>query len=224
MVTYFRYTCTFIFICFASFAVAQVQGKFLPSVVVLYPSAIKADSTSASELKSFEKQETITDAFRQEYVRPGLPPNWKTIREKELLFIDQQDFYSLLELTITRELTYREMENRTNLLIYPSKDKSVADLVAFKKMADQHQVSWVLSITKVETTLQNSIRKLIVNVQLYNVITHRIYLTQVYTQSSESITDSSACESVWMCLIESIKDPIVTDVADRIEKNIRHYR
>lgn len=224
MVTYFRYIYTFIFICITSFVVAQAPGKFIPSVVALYPSVVKPDTASARELKVFEKQETITDAFRQEYVRSGLPPNWKTIREKELLFIEQQDFYSLLELTITRELTYREMENRTNLLIYPSKDKSVADLVAFKKMADQHQVSWVLSITKVETTLQNNIRKLILNVQLYNVITHRVYLTQVYTQSSESIADPSACESVWMCLIESIKDPIVTDVADRIEKNIRHYR
>lgn len=223
MLNHLRYLHTLCFICITTFVVAQAPGKFIPSVVALYPSVVKSDSASGIEIKAFEKQETITDAFRQEYVRAGLPTNWKTIREKELLFIDQQDFYSLLELTVTRELTYREMENRTNLLIYPSKDKSVVDLAAFKKMADLHQVSWVVSITKIETTLQNSIRKLVVNVQLYNVITHRIYLTQVYSQSSESI-DPAACESIWMCLIESIKHPIVTDVADRIEKNIRHYR
>lgn len=203
---------------------SQAPSKFIPSVVALYPTVTVSDSIAAVELLAFVKQDAITEEFRREYVRDGLPPNWKLIREKELPFIENQDFYSTLELAITRELTYREMENRVNLLIYPSTDKSVSDLQAFKQIADSHKVSWVLSITRVETAVKADVRKLAVTVQLYNVITHRVYLSQSYTQTTETLADAAACESVWLCLADMIKDSVVTDVADRIEKNIRHFR
>jgi hypothetical protein len=212
----------FVFYClaFAGFS----QGKFLPTVILFYPNEIKEDSLSSIELKAFQITGTVTEQMRKEFIREGLAPNWRIIREKELVLMNEQEFYGNLILSITRQLTYLEIENRSNLLIYPEKRKLSGGLVNYKKIADEYRVSWVVNINKTEAVALQGKRLLNVTLQLYNVVTNRIYLDKSYSVDSSEVVFSDTCQDVWSCMAESIQHAIVTDLADKIEKNIRHER
>jgi len=200
------------------------QTKFVPTVITLYPNESKVDSASYIELKLYEKTGVVTDQLRKEFLREGLASNWKIIRENELSFMDQQDFWSLLILSVTRELTYKEIENRSNLLIYPLKQTLANTLPSYKKLADQNKVSWVVNFVRAEALQEADKQILRVTVQLYNVVTNRIFLDKVYSVDSFSLTQSENCEDKWLCMAEHIQQAVVFDLADKIEKYIRHER
>jgi hypothetical protein len=203
---------------------ATAQTKNVPSVIALYPNEIKSDSVSSVALSIYKNDSALNDTFRKGYIKPGLAPNWKTIREKELDYMEKQDFFSILVLTITRELTYKEVENRSNLLIYPIKEKSASSLIAYKKIADQNNVSWLVNFTKVETHSIGDKHTLIVSVQLYNSITPRLFLDKTFTLDSSALKESESCNETWHCLSEQIASLIVIELADKIERNIRFVR
>jgi hypothetical protein len=201
------------------------QTKFVPAVAALYPTEVKvADTVSARELKAYDKTGVVTEQMRKEFLREGLALNWKTIREKELEFIDEQDFFSVLMLSITRELTYREIENRNDLLIFPLKQTALNTLPACKKVADQHRVSWVVNFVKAEASKDGDNRALSISIQLYNVVTNRMYIDKKFTFTSLELPEDAVCSDVWNCLAGKMTDAIVTDLADKIERNIRHAR
>src|ERR1041385_4091760 len=91
--------------------VVFAQTGNVPSVIALSFNEVKMDSLATTELKVYIKDKAVTDEFRKSFLRDGLAPNWKTIRQRELAFMEQQDFFSMLILSVTRELTYKEVEN-----------------------------------------------------------------------------------------------------------------
>jgi hypothetical protein len=214
----------FIFLFFLA-SNLSAQTKFLPTVIALYPNEIAVtDSIAQKELNVYKKNGVVTQQLRNEYLRPGLALNWKTIREKELAFMDAQDFFTILTLSVTRELAYREIENRANLLIYPLKQTLPGTLIAYKKIADQHKVSWVMNGIRSEASIVENKRMLKITIQLYNVVTNRVYLDKIYSADSSMLTEEEIFDEVWIYLAEKIQQAIVIDLADKIERNIRHER
>jgi hypothetical protein len=203
---------------------AHAQSLNVPSVIALYPNSIEMDSLAATELKGYENEKAVTDEFRKGFLREGLAPNWKTIRQKELEFMEKQDFFSILVLAVTRELTYKEVENRSNLLIYPTKEKSISSLTAYKKIADQNKMSWVVNFIKAEAHMLNGKRSLVVSVQLYNVVQPRLFLDKKFIIDSTLLQEAEACEEVWVCLSQQISNMVVIDLMDKIERFIRLSR
>ena len=203
---------------------AFAQAGNVPSVIALYPNEIVMDSLAAAELKVYENDKAVTDEFRKGFLRDGLDPNWKIIRQNELTFMAKQDFFSLMVLMVTHDLTYKEVENRSNLLIYPTKEKSASSLTAYKKIADQSKMSWVINFTKAEARVNNGKRSLIIAVQLYNVIQPRLFLDKKFTIDSTLLNEPENCEEIWSCLSQQLSASIVIDLVDKIERNIRLSR
>jgi len=203
---------------------AMGQAKNVPSVIALYPNEIKSDSASAAAVKIYKNDSAITDAFRKGYVKPNLASNWKTIREKELVYMEKQDFFSMLVLAVTRELTYKEVENRSDLLIFPVKERCPGTLAAYKKVADQHKISWVINFTKVETRSVGSKCTLLVSVQLYNAIMPILFLDKNFALDSSALQENENCSETWQCLSQQIAHAIAAELADKIERNIRFNR
>jgi len=203
---------------------AFAQDGNVPSVIALYPNEIVMDSLAATELKVYENDKAVTDEFRKGFLRDGLAPNWKIIRQNELTFMAKQDFFSLMVLMVTHDLTYKEVENRSNLLIYPTKEKSASSLTTYKKIADQSKMSWVINFTKAEARVNNGKRSLIIAVQLYNVIQPRLFLDKKFTIDSTLLNEPENCEEIWSCLSQQLSASIVIDLVDKIERNIRLSR
>ena len=200
------------------------QAVNVPSVIALYPNEIQVDSLAATELNFYKNDNAVTDEFRKGFLRDGLAPNWKTIRQKELTFMEKQDFFSLLILAITHELTYKEVENRSNLLIYPVKDRSASSLAAYKTIVDQNKMSWLINFPKAEALVTNGKRTLTISLQLYNAVQPRLFLDKKFSVDVTAISDAENCEEPWACLSQQITSSVVTDLMDKIERNIRLAR
>ncbi|MBI3483059.1 MAG: hypothetical protein HY015_08830 [Bacteroidetes bacterium] len=203
---------------------AFAQHGNVPSVIALYPNEIETDSLAATELKNYENEKAITEDFRKGFLREGLAPNWKIIRQNELAFMEHQDFFSMLVLTITHELTYKEADNRTNLLIYPIKERCAGSLLANKKIADHNKISWVINFLKAEARMVEGKRRLTISVQLYNAVSPRFFLDKKFSIDSGSLTELENCQEIWGCLSQQLATSVVIDLMDKIERNIRLNR
>lgn len=200
------------------------QVKFVPTVVVLYPNEIIEDSVSIKELNYYRQDVSVTEEFKKKFLHEGLTANWKIIRERELSFMSNQNFYTAMVLSITHELVYREIENRSSLIIYPLKQPVGNSLFAYKKLADQHKVSWIVNMVRTDATSIGDKRILNIKIHLYNVVTNRLFIEKEYMVNSTMITLSEECSDIWLCMFNSIQGTIVFDLSDKIEKNIRYER
>lgn len=196
------------------------QPGFEPTLIVLYPHEIVMAGNIAKELDQYTQETEITDEIRKGFVKEGLPENWKIVREKELEFARKQDFASLLALTISRDITYREVQYHDNLLIFPVKESAGADKNIYKSLAEKYHVTWVVNIVKVELSYAGSSKQIKVTLQLYNALTGWVFLDSFYT-ADDSVTPETCEPGSWLCLAENVKTHIARDVTDKVERN-RH--
>lgn len=216
-----KYSLLILFIISSSL-VGKAQTVFDPTAVILYPYQVMANDTIDREHDVYVKELEITEEVRKNYVKPGLAKNWKIIREKELEFLKKQDFSTLLVLTLSRELTYREMEHHENLLIYPLREPMNNKLL-YKSVAQKHNVTWIINILKVELSSTKKVKTMKVTLQMYNVIANRVMLDKIYT--TDDTTTPTSCEAGgWLCLVENIKVPMVKDMEDKIERSSHMYK
>jgi hypothetical protein len=202
--------------------ISKAQAVFEPSVVILYPQAVIANDTINREHDVYIKELEITEALRKSYVKEGLAKNWKIIREKELEFIKKQDFATLLTLTLSRELTYKELEHHENPLIFPVKEPLTNKLL-YKSIAQKYHVTWVINILKVELSTIKKVKKMKLTLQTYNVIASRVMSDATFNADNTTTPDS--CEAGgWLCLVENIKAAVAKDLEDKIEKSSHMYK
>lgn len=202
--------------------VVFAQNKPEPTVLFLTPSQVVASDDISEYLKAYDKETDITDEMRKNYIPENLAPNWKTIREKELDYISHQNFSVVLVIALSRELTYHEIVDHDTSLIYPVKTTVTPGKVAYKKVADEHYVSWVVNIPKVTLQQTEGNKKLTIDLQLYNAVTDRIFLTKTYQISSAAVENCD--DDMWACMIEKIKLGITDDLTNIIERNRHHHR
>jgi hypothetical protein len=201
------------------------QEKFSPTVVILSPANINvSDSSIMEEISPYTIEQELSDEFKKGFLNPGLAPNWRRIRERELEFMPQQNFFTMISLNISRELAYLEVDHRPNMVIYPVKETSINDLVTYKKLCDKFQVSWVINPIMVELLSIGGKREMRLKVYLYNVVTHRLYVDKLYTLNETALTEVDSCNSTWLCLSQAVQQLAIADLFDKIEKNIRHNR
>lgn len=200
----------------------NAQEKLEPTVLYLYPREVEMSDAVKNDLAAYNKETEITDEVRNNFIQPGLAPNWKSIRSKELEFIQKQDFVTVFVVALSRELAYKELEYHPNLLIFPWKETSASDKVSYKKLADKFDMSWLVNIPKVELTQDASGKHMKVSIQLFNTLTGWIFLDTSYTVDSSSI--GSCEEDDWYCMVERIKVPITRDIADKVDKNRHHHK
>jgi hypothetical protein len=217
----------FLYFLLLSIGICFGQEKFVPTVAVLNPSKIFInDSLIKREIDMYSIEQEFSEDFKKDFLNARLASNWRTIREKELIYMEKQDFFSMIPLNISRELGYLEVDHRPTMVIYPVKEALNNDLAAYKKLSDRLQVSWIINPWTVELMSLEGKRTLSLKVYLYNVVTHRIYLDKIYTVDESQIEPdgSEQCDTPWICLSQSIQKLVVHDLFDRIEKNIRHNR
>lgn len=200
----------------------QAQGKMEPAVLFLYPHQISMDDSASAVLSAYLQEQQITDELRQRYIPDNLAPNWKTIREYELKFIEQQDFPTILVVKLSRELTYRENDYHDVPLIYPVKETAAAENTRYKRLADAHGMSWLVNFPTIRLWQEGSIKKIAITVQLYNVMTNRLFVDHTYTADSSTL---DVCDDdAWYCMAEKLKPVMMKDLADSIEKNRHRHK
>jgi hypothetical protein len=215
---------TFLIFSMLSPACIFAQLKFLPTIIALYPREMKVDSIASIELNNYRQSGIVTEQLRKQFLRDGLAPNWKMIREKELAFMDEQDFNTLFLLSLTRELAYIEIENRPSLLIYPLRINNDNSPAFYRRLADEHKVSWIIDVIRTEAICQDDKRVLKITIQLFNVVTNRILLDKQYISDSVTATPTDTCSDSWLCMAERIQKTAAVDITDKVEKNIRYER
>jgi hypothetical protein len=201
------------------------QTHFKPSLIVLYPAEAVVTGDVGEKLKMHETEMEISEALRKDFIKDDLPLNWKLTREKELEFIQKQDYFVLLTLAISREITYKEIEYHHNSLIYPLKETIIEpakhETVPYKKMAEAHQVTWIVNIKKAVVSREDGNMTLTVHYKLYNIKTNRFMRDN--TVAFQAPENDVACSEDWTCLIDGIKDKMTEDLVHYIERNRHHH-
>ena len=204
--------------------VSYAQNKFTPTLIVTYPLQISASDSLLKEVEDYTRETVITDEIRNNYVPENLAENWKIIRSKELEFLQKQNYFSQLPFGITTNLTYKIFDYHETPLVFPVNDVCQDTHTSVQAIAKKYKVDWVVNPVKVEIKHTEKGNTMVAHIKLYNVVTNRFFLDEIYTSNTENLTGALECEQgSWQCAVNSIIAQSIVDIFDRLEKNRRYW-
>ena len=199
--------------------VVMAQEKMEPSVLYLFTENIIATDKVLEDISVYSMEVRVNDDMKKKFIPENLAANWKIIRENELEFVLKQDYASMLILALSRELVYKEYDNYPDLLIYPVKETSAADVDNYKEITASHGTNWLVNIPQIELKQEDNVKSLIVHLQLYNAVSDRLFLDTRYAVNSTEIKGDICEEGIWYCLIQLVKVPVAKDIANAVDLN-----
>ncbi len=203
-------------------AIAQVKVE--PRVLVLYPSEVVASDEVKAALSDYEREIEVTEEMRRLYVKEGLAENWKVIRSRELEFLSKQDFYGLISYKASTNLIYKLYEYEDYPVVYPVKDVCAGDMESLKQIAQKHDADWVVNIVKLEL-MENGERVVKAKVQLYNIVSHRVFFNSDFTGSANHAPSDMDCElGSWECAGNNMVASAMEEVFDRLDKYRKYWK
>jgi len=196
-----------------------------PRIVVLYPNKLECTEDIAEDLEAYNVEMEITDEIRKGFIQDNLSPSWKMIRTKELEFLQKQDFKCLFSYYTSQQLTYTENNYHDFPLIFPVKDFMAPSVVKYREVAKKYDVDWVINFTRIELFERNDLKMLKAEVQLYNQVPNRIFLTKEYEIDGVYQGVLFQCEAgTWDCVLYSFVEKVSKDMVHQIERNRHHWR
>jgi hypothetical protein len=208
----------------SALGVKAQQQKVEPSIILLYPFQVDGGADILTELKTYDKVFEISLEERAKFIDPGLPANWKMIREKELDYRMNQSFLANMVIEVQSNLIYRIIEYHNQPLIFPVRDQCIGTMKELKTKAQEHGVSWVINFPKVEFVEDGGKKSLKIKVQLYNLIRDRLHINKEYTLDVEKKNEETACEDgSWWCAVTNFTPLILTDLLHELERNRRYW-
>ena len=85
-------------------------------------------------------------------------------------------------------------------------------------LAKKYKVDWVVNPVKVEIKHTDKGKTMIAYIKLYNSVTNRFFIDQVYTSVQENPGGALDCEAV-----NNVVSQLIADIFDRLEKNRRYW-
>jgi ribosomal protein L7Ae-like RNA K-turn-binding protein len=209
----------YFFLCLLSFATSIAcfsQAKFNPTGIVLCPFEKIVAKDLQDSINTYQSATEITEDIRKQFIPPGLQMNWKLVREKELAIMANQNYFSLLSLSLEREINYKLVENYTNSLIVVAKDSSKTDLVTYKKLIEQHKVDWIVNPSSIKISQAAGKIKMEVKFQAYY---HPLGYILLNTAFAITEADAKDCnDSKLTCLLNAAAAKMASLTVDKIER------
>jgi hypothetical protein len=200
------------------------QTKVEPTIALLYPHSIITTDSIREEIKVYEQEVELTQQDKEKFVHSSLAPNWKFIRENELNFRTKQNFFANLVLATQYSLIYKIIEYDADLLIFPVRETCNGDLQHYKEVANKHNVSWIVNYVNVSLYKTQEKKYLKVRLQLYNVVTHKIFLNKEYIVDAVKKGEDINCEDTkWDCAIENLILVASPDLLHQLQRNRRFW-
>lgn len=198
------------------FSVIQAQNKFHPTGFVLCPVETKVEGSWAEIIPNFIVKGEISPDEKAKFLNNRIPLNWRTIRENELAIIQDQNFFSLLTLSLSREINYQLQEGSPNLLVYPVRDSIKSVATEYQKFLTKRKMDWVANPYKVHLAETNGKKSIEVWLHMYYQPTNHLQTNTSIKVTEEEVNANDG--SVVNSLLMEVVKRTATIAVDRINR------
>jgi hypothetical protein len=199
------------------FEILQAQNKFHPTGLVLCPLENKVEGSWENLIANYVVKGEISPEEKAKFVNNKIPINWRTIRENELAIIQDQNFFSFLSLTLSREINYQLQESSPNLLIYPVRDSVKSVVTEYQKFLTTRKMDWLVNPYKVLLTETNGKKSMEVWLQLHYQPTNHLQINTSIKVTEDEVVNASGESVISNLLAETVKR-LATTAVDRISR------
>ena len=200
------------------------QENRVPSIVVLNPQETIYDKGLDSIAKMYEHEEKLTDEHKQR-IRESNGENFELKSEKEILFIEKMDLGSQITFGLNFYFSYKLFEYHENHMVYPAHEINNSTKAELKKIAEKHNMNWVVNIPKVEFFSNDKGMSGKIRYQLYNLKFDEIVLDEVLTADDQNPGFEFTCESGTIgCVTNNLTSAISYKVLGFLNKNRKYWR
>ena len=200
------------------------QEKKVPSIVVLSPQEMVVDKTLDSIAKSYKHEGKLTNE-QKENIRQSNGEEFAKKSEKEILFLEKMDLGSQLTFGLNFYFSYKLYEYHKNHIVYPAHEASDSSLNELKKIAEKHDVNWVVNFPKVEFLVQDESNIGVIRYQLYNLKFNEIVLDENLKVNDQNPGFEFACKSGTInCVINNFTNQINYKVLGFLNNNKKYWR
>jgi hypothetical protein len=176
------------------------QVNFEPTILILTPYSTSADIEFKKVIKNYNKKIKQNQKNTAKKIEKALAEiesgaeNIGTMYQKKIEFSQNMDIYSSISSIAEEYLQYRFYEKFTNLLIYAINEKSEGNIDTLSTLAQNHQMQYVLNFPKVNSFIENGIKKSTITVQLYDNLQRQILFEKEYTGDNQNPGFEFSCE------------------------------
>jgi hypothetical protein len=196
----------------------------VPSIVVLSPQETIYDKGLDSIAKLYERKGKLTDEHKQR-VRQSNGENFELKSEKEILFMEKMDLGSQITFGLNFYLSFKLFEYHENNMVYPAHEITNSTKAELKKIAEKHNMNWVVNIPRVEFLSNDKEMTGEIRYQLYNLKFDEIVLNKILTADDQNPGFTFACESGTInCVINNLTSAISYNVLGFLNKNKKYWR
>lgn len=204
-------------ICIFQYCLVSAQNKFHPTGLVLCPMETKVEGAWADIIAGYVLKGEISPEEKAKFVNNKIPVNWRTIRENELAIIQDQNFFSLLSLSLSREINYQLQEGSPNLLVYPLRDSVKAVVTEYQKFLTARKMDWVVNPYKVHLAETNGKKSIEVWLHVFYQPTKHLQINTSVKVTEDDILDANS-EPDANGLFMEIAKRMATIAVDRINR------
>ncbi|AKA33829.1 hypothetical protein VC82_137 [Flagellimonas lutaonensis] len=144
------------------------QENRVPSIVVLSPQETITDKGLDSIAQMYKREQKLTEEHKQR-VRESNGENFELKSEKEILFMEKMDLGSQITFGLNFYFSYKLFEYHENHMVYPAHEANNSTKSELKKIAEKHDMNWVVNIPKVEFSKNDNGISGEIRYQLYNL-------------------------------------------------------
>jgi hypothetical protein len=200
------------------------QENRVPSIVVLNPQETIYDKGLDSIAKLYEYKEKPSDEQKQR-IRESNGENFDLKSEKEILFMGKMDLGSQITFGLNFYLSYKLFEYNENNMVYPAHEINNSTKAELKKIAENHNMNWIVNIPKVEFQTNKNEMSGKIRYQLYNLKFDEIVLDQILTADDQNPGFEFACESGTIdCVTNNLTSTISYKILGFLNKNRKYWR
>jgi len=200
------------------------QENRVPSIVVLSPQETVTDKGLDSIAKMYQREQKLTEEHKQR-VRESNGENFELKSEKEILFMEKMDLGSQITFGLNFYFSYKLFEYYENHMVYPAHEKNNSTQSELKKIAEKHNMNWVVNIPKVEFKKNENGMSGEIRYQLYNLKFDEIVLDEKLTADDQNPGFEFTCESGTInCVTNNLTSAISYKVLGFLNKNRKYWR
>jgi hypothetical protein len=200
------------------------QENRVPSIIVLSPQETIIDKGLDSIAKMYKREQKLTEEHKQR-VRESNGENFELKSEKEILFMEKMDLGSEITFGLNFYFSYKLFEYHENHMVYPAHEKNNSTKAELKKIAEKHNMNWIVNIPKVEFLTSDNGKSGKVRYQLYNLKFDEIVLDDVLTAGDQNPGFEFTCETGTInCVTNNLTSVISYKVLGFLNKNRKYWR
>ena len=199
------------------------QPAYRPSIATLDPHTRAYDSASQKELENLHENLRAS--------KKNVTTGFGTDEQKEMLldslfnrFQEKMDFFSKLTLDLSGSLNLALLGKSENIFSFPIHYTSDGNLDALKKIAQDNNVSWVLSPKEIRIETLNDVRTIKVQLQLYSSRLHKVLIDRIYIANSKNLDPYLKCQDNSLeCCIDHITSQASAFILLTISHNSKYW-